>query len=50
MKDIDTEAFATLFVLFIEGGIMLSKVTGNRIHLDRNIAYLVDKINAELRI
>jgi len=47
---IDAETFATLFVTLIEGGIMLSKVTGNKIHLDRNIAYLVNKINAELRI
>lgn len=49
-KVTDAEAFATLFVTFIEGGIMLSKVTGNRIHLDRNITYLIEKINAELRI
>jgi hypothetical protein len=39
-----------LFVSFIEGGIMLSNVTGDRIHLDGNIAYLIDKINAGLRI
>ena len=49
-EDIDTEAFAMLFVSFIEGGIMLSNVTGDRIHLDGNIAYLIDKINAGLRI
>ena len=49
-EGIDAETFATLFVTFIEGGIMLSKVTGKRIHLDRNIDYLINKINAELRI
>jgi AcrR family transcriptional regulator len=48
--DIDTEAFATLFVSFIEGGIMLSKVTGDRVHLDRNLTFLINKINAVLRI
>ncbi|MFA6412479.1 MAG: TetR/AcrR family transcriptional regulator [Syntrophales bacterium] len=49
-KDIDPEAFATLFISLIEGGIMLSKATGARMHLERNVAYLIDKINADLRI
>jgi hypothetical protein len=29
---------------------MLSKVTGLRVHLERNLTFLTDKINAELRI
>jgi len=49
-KGIDPESFATLFISLIEGGIMLAKATGTRIHLERNVAYLIDKINADLRI
>lgn len=46
---VNPDAFATYFVSLIEGGIMLSKVTGSRIHLERNVSYLVGKINDELR-
>lgn len=46
---INPDAFATYFVSLIEGGIMLSKVTGSKAHLERNVSHLVDKITAELR-
>jgi TetR/AcrR family transcriptional repressor of nem operon len=46
---VDPEEFATLFVSLIEGGIMLSKVMGSRNHLERNVRFLVDTINSELR-
>lgn len=49
-EGIDAEAFATLFVTLIEGGIMLSKVTGDKIHIERDLNFLIDKINGELRI
>ena len=48
-EGVNPDAFATYFVSLIEGGIMLSKVTGSRIHLERNVSHLVSKINAELR-
>ena len=44
------EQFASLFVSLVEGGIMLSKVTGNTIHLSRNIDHIIHLINTELRI
>jgi AcrR family transcriptional regulator len=46
---VNPDAFATYFVSLIEGGIMLSKVTGSRIHLERNVSQLIDRINNELR-
>ena len=48
-EGVNPDAVATYFVSLIEGGIMLSKVTGSRIHLERNVSHLVSKINAELR-
>jgi len=46
---VNPEEFATFFISLIEGGIMLSKVTGSRIHLERGVSLLIDKINNELR-
>jgi TetR/AcrR family transcriptional regulator, transcriptional repressor for nem operon len=46
---VNPDAFATYFVSLIEGGIMLSKVTGSRIHLERNVSYLAGRIEDELR-
>jgi TetR/AcrR family transcriptional regulator, transcriptional repressor for nem operon len=48
-EGVNPDAFATYFVSLIEGGIMLSKVTGSRIHLERNVSCLVGRINDELR-
>jgi AcrR family transcriptional regulator len=47
--NIKPEQFASIFVSLIEGGIMLSKTTGNTIHLSRNIDHLIHIVNAELR-
>ena len=44
------EQFASLFVSLIEGGMMLSKTTGNTIHLSRNIDHVIHLVNAELRL
>ena len=44
------EQFASVFVSLIEGGIMLSKTTGNTIHLSRNIDHIIHLVNAELRV
>ncbi len=44
------EQFATIFVSLIEGGMMLSKVTGNTIHLSRNVDHLIYLVNTELRV
>jgi TetR/AcrR family transcriptional regulator, transcriptional repressor for nem operon len=48
-KGVDPDAFASFFVSLIEGGIMLSKVTDDRSHLDRNVSSLKSKIINELR-
>ncbi len=44
------EQFASMFVSLIEGGVMLSKTTGNTIHLSRNIDHIIHLINSELRL
>lgn len=44
------EQFASVFVSLIEGGIMLSKATGNTIHLSRNIDQIIYLVNTELRV
>ena len=44
------EQFASVFVSLIEGGLMLSKATGNSIHLGRNIDQIIYLVNAELRV
>ena len=44
------EQFASVFVSLIEGGIMLSKATGNTIHLSRNIDQVIYLVNTELRV
>jgi TetR/AcrR family transcriptional regulator, transcriptional repressor for nem operon len=49
-KGLDVETFASFFVSLIEGGIMLSKVTGDRGHLDGNVSILKSKIMDELKI
>jgi len=44
------EQFASVFVSLIEGGLLLSKATGNTIHLSRNIDQIIYLVNAELRV
>ena len=44
------EQFASVFVSLIEGGIMLSKATGNTIHLSRNVDQIIYLVNTGLRI
>jgi len=44
------EQFASIFVALIEGGVMLSKTTGNTIHLSRNVDHLIHLVNSELRL
>lgn len=41
--------FASVFVSLIEGGILLSKTTGNTIHLSRNVDHMIHLVEAELR-
>ncbi len=49
-RNVKPEQFASLFVSLIEGGIMLSKVTGNTIHLSRNVDHIIHMVNTGLRI
>ena len=48
-RTIRPEQFASIFVSLVEGGFMLSKTTGNTIHLSRNIDHLIHLVNTELR-
>lgn len=43
------EQFASVFVALIEGGIMLSRASGNPIHLSRNVDHIIWLVNTELR-
>ena len=47
--DVNPEAFASVFVSLIEGGIMLSRATRNTIHLQRNVDHITHLVNTELR-
>lgn len=47
---VDPVRFATAFVSLIEGGIMLSKVTGKKDHLRRNVEHLIELVNETLRV
>ena len=49
-KQINKNAKPEQFVSLIEGGMMLSKVTGNTIHLSRNIDHIIYLVNTELRV
>lgn len=48
-RGVKPEQFASVFVSLIEGGLGLSKVTGNTIHLSRNIDHIIHQVNTELR-
>jgi len=48
-EDVDPAEFASLFVSSIEGGIMLSKVTGEPAPLARAVNHIIDMVNRDLR-
>lgn len=48
--DVDSGEFASLFVSSIEGSLMLSKVTGEPVHLERTVNRIIDRVNNELRV
>jgi TetR/AcrR family transcriptional regulator, transcriptional repressor for nem operon len=47
--DVNPEQFASLFVSLIEGGVLLSKTTGDAVHISRNVDHLIHLVNTELR-
>jgi TetR/AcrR family transcriptional regulator, transcriptional repressor for nem operon len=47
--DVNPERFASLFVSLIEGGVLLSKTTGDAVHLSRNVDHLIHLVNTDLR-
>ncbi len=49
-RQVKPEQIATVFVSLIEGGIMLSRASGNTIHLSRNIDHIIHMVNQELRL
>ncbi|HEV2689924.1 MAG TPA: TetR/AcrR family transcriptional regulator [Bryobacteraceae bacterium] len=50
IRRIDADEFATFFIATIEGGIMLSKLYGNPVHLARVAEHLKHYIETELRL
>ena len=48
-KDVDTESFAASFVALIEGGIMMAKITDDRLNLTLAVDRIVDIVEKELR-
>lgn len=49
-EDVDSGEFASLFVSSIEGGIMLSKVTGDPAPLARAVNHIIEMVNRDLRV
>jgi len=49
-KNIEPEQYASIFGSLIEGGLMLSQVTGDTIYLSRNVEHITGLVNTELRI
>lgn len=49
-RTVRPEQFASVFVAVIEGGIMMSRTTGNRIHLSRSVDHVIHLVNTELRV
>lgn len=49
-RNIKPEQFASVFISLIEGGLMLSKATGNTIQLSRSIDHIIHLVNTELRM
>jgi len=48
-KGVNAGEFGSLFIALIEGGIMLSKITGERAHLDTAVSHIIDCINGSVR-
>lgn len=46
---VDAEALATILIATLEGGLMLTKLAGDRIHLDRAAAHLLAHLDAVAR-
>ncbi|WP_027387666.1 TetR/AcrR family transcriptional regulator [Chryseobacterium gregarium] len=49
-KKADAEEYASLFIMLIEGGILLSKTTGNKKFLNRALDKILNIIDKELNI
>jgi TetR/AcrR family transcriptional regulator, transcriptional repressor for nem operon len=48
--NVRADAIATLIIVNLEGGIMMSKLYSDRVHLERAIAYLRKYLNDNLRL
>lgn len=48
--DTDAEAFASVFISLVEGSNMMSKVTGDMVHIKRNIDHMIRMIDNDLRV
>ncbi len=49
-EDADEETFATLFIMIVEGGIMLSKTTGEKKHLEKAVHHIIEVIEKKLAL
>lgn len=48
-KGVSADGLGSLFIALIEGGIMLSKITGERAHLETAVNHIADYINGSVR-
>lgn len=48
--NVKPDQFSSIFVSLIEGGLMVSNLTGNSIHLSRNIDHIIYLVNTEFRL
>ena len=47
-KDIDADVVATRFIATLEGGVMLSKLYGDPVHIHRAVEFLTEYVQKDL--
>jgi TetR/AcrR family transcriptional regulator, transcriptional repressor for nem operon len=47
-KDLDADVIATRFIATLEGGVMLSKLYGDPLHIERAVSFLTEYVHREL--
>ena len=48
-RNIEPKKYASILGSLIEGGLMLSQVTGDSVYLNRNVEHIIHLVNTELR-
>ena len=49
-RDVNADEVATIIISTLEGGVMMSKLYGDTIHLERVINYLDDYVERHLKV